>query len=229
MDTSNYRRFFNETRELAQWIVAEKNAKRFEADAEIILCCALGALATKLWPGRGIDQRRFVQLLVDFGKPETNLVLISTPALYWQLREGGDVTSAIHLANHFYPGDPKQTLSPIRVDRDETEILTAFQQLDLKLIRRASYASIIYNDLRCGLVHEYDISAPMTSFDFNENRTTPSYFNITDELDQTRTLLHLPFVFIVDTLDRIAESLFNYWDTASHWEQAVPVRWWIDA
>jgi len=46
-------------------------------EAVIILCAALSAVAADVWPGKGIDRVRFVQLLKDFapskrpGRPMT--------------------------------------------------------------------------------------------------------------------------------------------------------------
>ncbi len=131
MDTTNYSQFFERRLELARWIVTDKG-KEFEADAEIILCSAIGALASKLWPGTGIDRQRFTELLVNFSSSEVDLRIISTPVLAWQLRSHGDRSSADDLANHFFPGHPKEVLEPTIVDQDESVIITAFNHLDKK-------------------------------------------------------------------------------------------------
>jgi hypothetical protein len=227
METRGYRRFFETRCELARWIIIEKG-KGFEADAEIILCCALGALATKLWPGLRIDRQRFTQLLIDFSPTQFNLKLISTPVLAWQLRDQGDTSTSINLATHFFPGHPTEDLQPALVDQEDTVVFAAFPHLDRKSIRRASYASVIYSDLRSGLVHEYDFSGPITSMALSDKISRPSYLNITYEDGQTRRLLHLPFEFILTVLSAVAESLLSYWENASEYEKSRPPSWWVD-
>lgn len=228
MDTTNYSQFFEQRLELARWIVTDKG-KDFEADAEIILCSAIGALASKLWPGTGIDRQRFTELLVNFSSSKVDLRIISTPVLAWQLRSHGDLSSAIDVAKHFFPGHPKEVLEPTVVDQDESVIITAFNHLDKKTIRQASYASIIYRDLRCGLIHEYDISEPITPVNLFEIYNSPSYLNMSYANGQNRRLLHIPFEFLVNVLSSITESLFTYWSIATKWEKPHPSNWWVDS
>ena len=227
MDTKRFREFFQSKIELGR-LVVQGMGSQAEPDAEIILCCALSGLAAFLWPGPGIDRQRFIQLLIDFSQPSANLRLISLPVLASQLRDQGDVSSAINLKAKFFPGHPTEFLDPNVVDQDEAIVSSFLNSLDLKTIRRASYASIIYTDLRCALVHEYSLSPNMTSFNLFDIHNAPSYLHMNFEDGQTRMLLHLPFGYLADALNNITEALFTYWSTSSLLEKPPPLSWWVD-
>ena len=51
---------------------------------------------------------------------------------------------------------------------------------------------------------------------------------MTFEDGQTGRLLHLPFFYLADVLDSVAEALFAYWNKASQWEKLQPLVWWAD-
>lgn len=227
MDTKRFREFFHSKLELGRFLIKEMGVQA-EPDAEIILCCALSGLASILWPGTGIDRQRFIQLLVDFSQPSANLQLISLPVLASQLRDQGDVSSAINLKAKFFPGHPSEFINPNVVDQDEAIVSSFINYLDLKTIRRSSYASIIYTDLRCALVHEYSLSPNMTYFNLFDIHDSPSYLHMNFEDGRTRMLLHLPFDYLANTLINITDALFTYWSTSSLLEKPRPVSWWVD-
>ena len=60
--------------------LAKRNDPPAEFEAEIILCCALGALSSLVWPGKGTDKKRFVQFLVDFS-PNRQQVTTNTRSI----------------------------------------------------------------------------------------------------------------------------------------------------
>jgi hypothetical protein len=229
MDTKRFHEFFQSKIELGRLVIKEMG-EQAEPDAEIILCCALSGLAAILWPGTGIDRQRFIQMLVDFdfSQPSANLRQISIPVLASQLRDEGDVSSAINLKAKFFPGHPSEFFDPKVVDQDEATVSAVSNSLSLKTIRRASYASIIYTDLRCALVHEYNLSENMTSFNLFDIHNAPSYLHMNFEDGRTRMLLHLPFGYLVDALTNITEALFAYWRTSSSLEKPRPLSWWAD-
>jgi|SRR5271157_4629059 len=227
MDPIRYQQFFRSKLELAKFLVVEKGDQA-ELDAEILLCCAISGLAAILWPGTGIDRQRFIEFLVEYSQSTSNLQLISTPVLASQLRDMGDTSSAIHLSRKFFPGNPSEEIKPMQVDQGETMVVATLSSVDLKVIRRASYASIIYNDLRCALVHEYSISPYITNFNLFGTHATLSYTNMTLEDGQSRRLLHIPFQYLADVLDGTAQAVFAYWSKSSQWERPRPALWWTD-
>jgi hypothetical protein len=227
MNSSKYRQFFQSKLELARFLVLERGDEA-EPDAEILLCCAISGLASILWPGKHIDKQRFVQLLVEFSPPKANLQKISTPVLASKLKDDEDVSTANELSNKYYPHQPKEILDPMKVDQDESVVSEAFKSLGLKTIRRASYASIIYTDLRCALIHEYRNSPYIAPFNMFEIPKKPYYVNMTFEDGRVRHLLYIPFSYLADILDSTTDALFSYWSESSEWEKPQPTSWWID-
>ena len=84
IDTDFYRAWFERRLALANAIVQEHD-ESFEADAKILLCCAISGLAARAWPRKSskesIDKARFTQLLVDYAPPKAEIKRISIPAL----------------------------------------------------------------------------------------------------------------------------------------------------
>src|SRR4051812_45553630 len=76
-------------------------------DAVIIMASLVSAMASDLWPGTGIDRRRFVELWVRYGEPEARRV--SVPLLTQFLRDTGrsseaDMITASHPLELFRAG-----------------------------------------------------------------------------------------------------------------------------
>jgi hypothetical protein len=227
MNPTRHHQWFQSKLELARFLVAERGDQA-EPDAQILLCCAISGLAAILWPGTGIDRQRFIQLLIDYSPSTANLHLISTPVLASQLRDRGDTSSAIALSSKFFPVHPSQFLNPNEVDHKETAVCALLKSLELKNVRRASYAAIIYADLRCALVHEYSVSPHITAFNLFGIHNIPSYVNMTYDNGQTRYLLHFPLHYLVDILSSTADALFAHWSTSSVWANPRPSSWWAD-
>lgn len=84
VDTIPYRRWLAGRLESADelhspsWI---RNHPEGEFDAEIMLCCVLGASAADIWPGDGIDRVRYVQFLVNYAQVRPPITMISIPFL----------------------------------------------------------------------------------------------------------------------------------------------------
>jgi hypothetical protein len=64
------------------------------AEAAIIVCAALSALAAELWDGRNIDRVRFVEMLVRLGAQASECSRISIPLLVQHL----GATSSLNFA-----------------------------------------------------------------------------------------------------------------------------------
>lgn len=227
MNTTYYRQWLQSKLELARFLIDSKGEEA-EADAQILLCCAMSAFAATLWPGDRIDRRRFIQLLIEFSLPAANMDFISTPVLANQLYDKNDVSSAAILRRKFFDVHPTQELKTKDVDRPEAEVAALLPTTESKTIRGASYATIVYTDLRCALIHEYSLSPNMTSFNLFGFSDAPSYVNMKLINGQQRRLLHFPYNYIADVLTSTAEALFAYWETVSAWDKAQPAKWWAD-
>lgn len=174
MDTTYYREWFNGRVEIADTIVETFKGTNAEYDAEILLCCAISALAAKIWTGDRIDRFRFIQLLVDFN---LNLTTISIPLLIEKLKKDNKGKEAQILEKEFNLEEKTKILVAREVDQFEIRINEILPDLQIAEIRKSSYADIIYSDLRCGLIHEYTLCENLTGYGMSNNKNEPSYVN----------------------------------------------------
>lgn len=236
MDTTDFREWYASKVEIADQII-KSHERQGEPDAEILLCCANSALAAQMWPGEGIDKKRFVQFLVQFSDASLSLQRISIPLLANRLEAKGDLDTAIKVRRTFLPVMPIMLNGD--VDKDEETVRMEFPSLTRKEIRSCSYASSIYVDLRSGLVHEYQLSSHLIPYTLSDRTDIPSYVNLRDTtLDpttgsiivggETRRYLHFPYQYIRKALASSAESAFRHWDTCTPWNQPEPQSWWVE-
>lgn len=234
MDTEHFRSWYSKRVKIAEEIVTNHGPEG-EADAEILLCCSISALAAQMWPGEGIDKKRFVQFLVQFSDERLCVRKISIPLLEKNL-EKSDFNTAIRVRRKFLPGMP--IMLDGDADKDETEVMAMFPSLSRKEIRNSSRASSIYVDLRSGLVHEYQLSSHLVSYTFSDRKDIPSYVNRQDNVPdltagtfvtgETRRYLHFPYPYIRKISDTAAQAAFGYWEKQNSWDQAEPQSWWVE-
>src|SRR5215211_6782357 len=62
----------------------------FYGDAILILSAILSGLAADLWPGKGKDRKRFVELWATHARPDLNPNLISVPLLREDIQKSRD-------------------------------------------------------------------------------------------------------------------------------------------
>jgi hypothetical protein len=249
MDTTRIREWYHNKVRISDEIVAA-HGQEGEPDAEILLCCATSALASLMWPGENIDRRRLVEFLVQLADPALRVRKISVPLLANKLEDGGDRDSAIRLRARFLPAEYASVIDG-DVDQDEAVIENALLALSKGQIRESSYAATIYTGVRCGLVHEYQLSSNLESWGVSERVDVPSYVNLRVlpdpgrveayaraqgidlsgamiALARPRRFLHFPYVYLRSVLTSAAESAFDCWNSSESWEQPIPSPWWID-
>lgn len=249
MDTKGYREWYRTKVEIADEI-AKSHEKQSEPDAEIILCCANSALAAQMWPGDRKDQKRFIEFLIRFAAPTLAAQKISIPMLANKLEDKGELDSAIKLRERFLPAMHARVIDGT-VDQDESVILEFLTTLSRNEIRESSYAASIYMDLRCALIHEYQLSSYLEFECVSDRTDIPSYVNwhilpADADVDQVANLhgisvpeavfalarprrrLCFPYNYIRDVMISAAESAFNFWDTSTSWNQSTPQPWWIE-
>ena len=249
MNTTSYRRWFDHRIRLAESLVSDQECNA-EPDAEILLCCATSAFAAFMWPGRGLDRKRFTQFLVKFAPDSQAVQRISIPLLVAKCRAADDTDSAQILKDKFYPSSVPKVVVGSEIDQPETAVRELLPSLSLRFVRKASYAGIIYTDLRCGLVHEYKLSADLTPIPMSSRRDEPSYANdllAPDEVVVERVMkqfgvsrataqsaaakmvrhLYFPFDYLCTMVRGVADAAFEFWNTASSWDQPHPSSWWI--
>ncbi len=240
--------WFRRKVEVADSIVA-RYGESSTVDAEILLCCATSALAAKVWPGISKDKRRFIQFLVDFAPTSFKVTRISIPVLIakTKLRERPEV--AAELARHFSSMPQLEIVDGERIDQDEKTVLDTVGALTQRQVRDASYAGIIYSDLRSGLVHEYSLGPFVKNWRMSSREDVPSYVNmgiapdhdvaekfaaenhislVDAEMALVKRQRHIyfPYPYLRGVLDGAARGAFEYWRIAADFEKSAPKSWW---
>lgn len=220
-----------------------------EAEAQIILCCAVSALAALMWPGEYLDKKRFVQFLVEFCPETADLRFISIPILAERLASSKRGPQAAILRSMYFPRLDTKVVDASEIDQEESVVRHLIPDVPLRTIRDSSYASIIYSDLRCGLIHEYRLSRHLSSFGMSTNTNQPSYANIAQAISaadiantavtlgvsrstarrrivRTVRRLYIPYPYLRDTLRGTAQKAFAFWGEERPFERSHPTPWW---
>jgi hypothetical protein len=130
------------------------------AEAMIILSSVISAISAAAWPGKKSDKGRFVELCVQYGDPRLEAQKISIPLLLVYLHKDGDSRSVSAIKERFpgafrmFPGRDTSVVTGRDIDLFEDEIVKLIS-VDLKMLRKFSYASLFYEEVRCSFVHEY--------------------------------------------------------------------------
>jgi len=194
------------------------------AEAALVACSVLSALAAEIWPGTKIDRVRFIELLATHGPEASTCRMISVPLLAQELATSGKLVEAEALRRAFGVPQISRVLTGPEVDRGESEILALCPSLNLEMLRRFSYASILYSEIRSSYAHQYQPgertdSLPMTMLEGQKI----SYINrICDDL-QSRRLLHFHIEWLLELpieLARVTDLL------ASNLPKTMPSTWW---
>jgi hypothetical protein len=194
------------------------------AEAVILICAALSALSAELWDGRGIDRCRFIEMLVRVGHNTSDFTTVSIPLLVQHLDNSSRKSEALQMQRAFSLPSSARVVTGPEVDKSEKDVLSICPQLDLKEVRRFSYASILYSEIRSSYAHEYRSgeladSWPMTMLADQQ----VSYINRMTDDSEMRRLVH----FHVEWLAQIAIELASAVDNLEVTLPRPPV-WWID-
>lgn len=198
------------------------------AEAVMLVCAVLTALAAEVWPGRNIDRARFVELLVRRGAQPRAPRTVSVPLLVEELAVQGSEPHATLLRQRFLPFAPTRVVTGRDVDRLEDELSSTCPGIDLRCVRRHSYASLLYSEIRSSYAHDYAPGGKADSWPMTTYRGQfVSYVNRLlncDTLASAR-LIH----FHVESLIKIAVELAADIDGIS---LSLPLKrpnaWWID-
>lgn len=199
-------------------------------EAVILLCAVLNSLAAEVWNGRGIDRKRFIELLVGWGSLTRELRTISVPLLVQKLETMGcpEWQDSQLLRSEILGFDVTSILVGSDVDKQEDELALLSPRLSSRLLRKCSYACLLYEQLRSSYAHEYRPgdrcdSQPMAigtlalvSYVNRRVRVRP--------LEAVR-LIHFPVEWLVRLVMDIAGSV----DESSLLLPCErPSRWWIE-
>jgi hypothetical protein len=256
-DTQPYRSWFAGRVRNADLLVSQPHSGLFDvSDAEAILCCALSGAAADTWPGRGQDEKRFIEFLVEYARNSYPPVeYTSIPLLHLQMRlpdksdekdrpevakwkaEGERILKdKIHQATG---GIDARELRWSDVD-DPDAVVADYLMTSLisskdvrRRVRKATYASVIYSDLRCGLVHELRWGDRLGRWSWDPN-TEPHYVNYIDRQGARTRRLCFPYEYLRQTIKGALELACDWLDTSREFiEQCRPSRpvpscWWAD-
>jgi hypothetical protein len=191
-------------------------------EAVIILCAVLSTLAAEVWPGRGIDRVRFVELLSDFAPQRFNATRISIPLLVGYLRANDRGVESEAIRSVFLNYDQSRILTGDDVDKSEAEILTICPALSSKELREHSYANLLYREIRSGYVHEYRPRQRAYPWAMTRREdATVSYINWIDNPDRS---IHFHLHWISELTLAVAQAVDAIADILP---QRTPQSWWV--
>lgn len=194
------------------------------AEAVILICAVLSALSAELWSGRHIDRARFVEMLVRVGPYAGDCATISVPLLAQYLDDSSRKADALQMRRAFSIPSISRVLTGPEVDKSEQEIFSLFPQLKPKEVRRFSYASILYSEVRSSYVHEYQpgrLAASRAMTMLADQKV--SYSNrLTEGLDTYRLVY-----FHVEWLAQLAIELASTIDNSAT-SLPKPSVWWVE-
>jgi hypothetical protein len=189
----------------------------------IILCAVINALSAECWPGKSIDQKRFVELLKEYARVTPETTKISVPLLIGALRSDCRETKANRIQKSFMNFHSSLLLTGDEVDKTEDEILQVCGSLTLKEIRKYSYANILYQEVRCNYMHEYHSGKKADFWAMTSNQQAKiSYGNW--EGDPNRHIYyHFDWILeLTSNLAIVGDSMTN------RLPLSFPKTWWID-
>lgn len=223
--------------------------KKFPYEFITLPFCYASSISSYLWPNLKRDERidrvRFCQLLVEFGSAEMRK--ISLPLLYHNV---SPIEKKL-LLNKFPLVEPTGlVITSKKVDCDEACLGDILGKIPIATIRKHSYSSIFYSELRCPLIHTGWTSQDISTHPMHDNPEETSYVNelivppkkqieeyaaihnldfsaARGRLVYTVHRLYLSHVGIVETIRDAIFNVIEHWEHADNWEKPRPSAWWI--
>lgn len=209
-------RCYPSMRPYSEWVSAKAAiADRLEssecggtyAEAAIILCAAISAMAASAWPGKGCDRKRFIEIVQRSSTQDFDATLVSVPLL--AARSAGWRDALELTPKAFY-------LTGREVDRRESQLVAiapANDKCGVRGIRKYSYAALLYDELRCGFVHQYRAQSRATEHDglrgiVTSKRTEITYVNsASDPNAPAARQIYFPSAWIAGLATGVAAGL----------------------
>lgn len=201
------------------------------SDACLLLSGMISGIAADLWPGEGIDKKRFVEVWVQYADQSLSPLLVSTPLLVGRLRQDGrtrEAQSIEALRPHtFGPGYQTRVVTSVEVDLPEGGILAACPQLTLKEVRAYAYPTVFYQHVRSTLVHEYHLGDAATTWPMTGREATVSYANVMDWKHSSKQYrqIHYHISWLIEVVRSVAAGSDPPLKSAP---LAHPNRWWLE-
>lgn len=190
------------------------------AEAALILCGVLNALAAELWPGKRKDKKRFVELLVRFADPSLAVTKISVPVLIGHLREHNFSDDEQRLLERERLADlsPPRIVTGVEIDMPESEVEQLCSSLQNFELRHFCYATLLYEEIRSGYAHEYAPGARSSSWQIGGHQpgACVSYLNRRDPPDRqihfnVQWLYEIAASVEINSRDQAPDPCFKAW------------------
>jgi hypothetical protein len=200
------------------------------SDACVVISTLLSGIAADLWPGEGIDRKRFVEVWVCYADPKLFPLRVSVPLLVRGLRNRKQFKGAqevqLFRPNCFGAGYETRVLTGDD-DADELDVLQACPSLKADFVRNRTYPVVFYEHIRCDLVHENHLGTRAAGVPMTVRPAAVSYVNVLDPRapghSQRRIHFHLPF------LEDVARSVATNAEADLHkapLPKPTPNGWW---
>ena len=201
------------------------------AEGALILCSIISAMSAIAWPDdkkhRGIDRKRFVEIITRFPPPGIDPKKVSGPLL---VQDGKACNSRIGISK-------KNLRFSEANDLNEADVVNVCPGLSLSEIRNYSYANLLYEQIRCGYAHQYMTGQKASDHDplrqiFNPNKSGISYINGNRDNTMYR-FIHFPLQWIASVAESVARGLdieLSRQGKKPFDDQCfeVPTKWWIE-
>jgi len=184
-------------------------------DLVLILSAVISACAAARWPGRGIDRRRFIALLVQFSPSEAHTTWVCVPALI-----NSNLVAEVDTP-YGSPGDNTRIFRDHEIDLELSVAQAKYSNVSRADLKRHTYAALIYEWLRCGYSHEYCPHENITHVPPSRHSARLSYIGRTTS-NGLRRMISFHLDYLIDLAQYHAMSIAKNPDP---W----PRRWWIDA
>lgn len=185
------------------------------ADVSLILCSVLSACAAQRWPGEKIDQRRFVELLVQHSPDEFHTSWVCVPALINKSLVSEEETP------YGPPGQSTRIFRGEEIDVPLSDAATRYPGLGHQDLKRCTYAVLIYEWLRCGYAHEYCPHENITQVQASCRNARVSYIGRGIRGGGIRRMIS----FHLDYLIRLTKY---HADNVPDQPTPRPLTWWFD-
>ncbi|MCP4382237.1 MAG: hypothetical protein GY798_12635 [Hyphomicrobiales bacterium] len=190
-------------------------------EAVLITSATINAIASNLWPGKGIDRKRFVELLIKYASADPSPTTVSVPLLVQHLIDKGRNPEAKLLQEKYLNVCDSLVLLGNDIDKSEIEIQILCSTLDLKTLRKYCYANIFYEEVRSSYVHEYAAGEKSDSHSMSGARNAKVHY--TNTINMPRRI-H----FHINWLREVALLTAKSADSICSLPLAKPAKWWIE-
>jgi len=190
-------------------------------EACMIISNLISGIASLLWPGEGIDRKRFIEVWERFCSDDAHRV--SIPILLRSLNDRPNDVAALQRcrAQMHGPGYGARVVTGDDIDMSEAETVATCPTLTRAQVRASSYANVLYKHVRNDLVHEYELGEVASAWPMTSRDAGVSYVNYINEGRR----IHFRVAWLVEQTRRIARGAD---DALANGPVAEPHRWWSE-